>query len=389
MGGAAGRRPRPRLVQGLPPGYYCTVASKKHPGRGSRTARKSARGSTMALAGVVLLALAAALVIVLGTGQLLNQAESPTELPSTTVWPYGLPEYSIEVPEGYEALLPGADAPPEEAAPKTGKAEKPHSTEKLRPPPPPGEKANTYISLVREKMRDAGEKPTLIIVIDDAGYSLEQLKPFLNLPFPLSIAVLPQVEHSAEAARLSAEAGKEVLLHQPMQALGGNNPGPGAILIGMSREEGAALLERNLESLPQVVGVNNHMGSAVTRDDSLMGGVLELVKRRGIYYLDSLTAPGTVTAALCRDLSIPYWERDVFLDNTGDKQSILHALDEGKKAASARGASVLIGHVWSAELAQTLMDIYPQLIEEGYSLSTISKYMIRSATGDGDARSGN
>ncbi len=45
----------------------------------------------------------------------------------------------------------------------------------------------------------------------------------------------------------------------------------------------------------------------------------------------------------------------------------------------------MIGHVWSAELAQTLMDIYPQLIEEGYSLSTISHYMIKSAMGEVDA----
>lgn len=334
---------------------------------------------------VILLALASILVIILGIDQLLSQPETPTAISPTTLWPYGQPEYSIEVPEGYEALLPGNDTMQPETPEKPSKI--PDMEKTL--PAAAKEKAKPYISMVGETMREAGEKPTLIIVIDDAGYNLEQLKPFLNLPFALSIAVLPQVDHSAEAARLTAEAGKEVLLHQPMQALGGNNPGPGAILLGMSIEEAAALLGQNLDSLPQAAGVNNHMGSAVTRDGALMGGVLELVKRRGIYYLDSLTAPGTVTAALCRDLSIPYWERDVFLDNTGDKQSILHALDEGKKAASTRGASVLIGHVWSAELAQTLMDIYPQLIEEGYSLSTISKYMIRSATGDNDARSGN
>ena len=238
-------------------------------------------------------------------------------------------------------------------------------------------------------MRGGGTKPTLIIVIDDVGYNMQELKAFLALPFPLTLAVLPGVDHSAEAAELAAKAGKEVILHQPMQALGGNNPGPGAILLGMSPEEAVEVLEKNLTSLPQVSGVNNHMGSAVTRNEDLMRAVLGLVKSRGIYYLDSLTAPGTATAALCRELNIPYWERDVFLDNTGDKQSILRALEEGKKAASSRGASVLIGHIWSSELAQTLMDIYPQLVEEGYSLSTISRYMIQSALGDDDARPGN
>ena len=116
--------------------------------------------------------------------------------------------------------------------------------------------------------------------------------------------------------------------------------------------------------------------------------MLELVKARGIYYLDSLTAPGTATAGLSAELYIPLWERDVFLDNSGDRQSILRALDDGKKLASNRGASVLIGHVWSAELAQTLMDVYPRLVEEGYSLSTISKFMMRSAAENDDARPG-
>jgi polysaccharide deacetylase 2 family uncharacterized protein YibQ len=104
--------------------------------------------------------------------------------------------------------------------------------------------------------------------------------------------------------------------------------------------------------------------------------VLDIAKKRGIYYLDSLTTTDTATASICLELSMPYWERDVFLDNKGDKDSIRAAVEEGKKIASSHGAAVLIGHVWSAELAQTLMDVYSELVDEGYSLSTISHYMI-------------
>ena len=350
----------------------------------------------MFIALLAAITLAATVFVLFLKDQSTELPATPSTISPTTLWPYGQPEYSIEVPEGYEALLPAAELAVE-AVPKTQKSNETNLEQKPLQPnqpvtksaPKSSDRAEPYILTVRKRMEGKGIKPTLIIVIDDVGYNLDQLKPFLEMPFPISIAVLPQVDHSEEAASLAASAGKEVLLHQPMQALGGNNPGPGAILLGMDPKEVANLLAKNLDSLPQAVGVNNHMGSAVTRDESLMAAVLDLVKSRGIYYLDSLTAPGTATAALCRKFSIPYWERDVFLDNTGDKQSILHALDEGKKIASGRGASVLIGHVWSAELAQTLMDIYPQLVEEGYSLSTISKYMIQSAIGDNDARSGN
>lgn len=377
------------------------MAEKKYNRLRKKAVRTNESGTIFRMAAFVVLAMAITVTVALIARQKLEKTMQPP-LPSTTIWPYGLPEYHIELPEGielpagYEDLLP-TDADP--ALPGAQDKKGDSSTTavitresagkapglKIQPPHPAKPRAESYVLSLRDEMLKEGRKPTLIIVIDDAGYSLEQLRPFLALPFPLTIAVLPQVDQSAEAARLSFEAGKEVILHQPMQALGGNDPGPGAILMGMSAEDAAIRAAGNLDSLEGVVGLNNHMGSAVTRHEPLMASILDLVKKRGIYYLDSRTIADTATAALCLELSIPYWERDVFLDNTGDKQSILHALDEGKKIASAKGASVLIGHVWSTELAQTLMDIYPQLYEEGYSLSTISKYMIRNAVGDDGA----
>lgn len=314
------------------------------------------------------------------------------------------------MPEGYEGLLPAATQSPSEQKPSPGTAAAPDSSggtkesdksgggrpegqsgaanatgaakgaESSKKPEtiPKREKAEPYIVSAQRARESSGQKaqPTLIIVIDDVGYNLNELKPFLKLPFPITVAVLPQVDHTKEAAEMAAAAGKEVILHQPMQALGGNNLGPGGIYLDTKEEDIRATIAKNLDEIPQAVGMNNHMGSAVTRDEKTMRVVLDIAKSRGIYYLDSLTAPDTATASLCHELSIPYWERDVFLDNKGDKESISAAIEEGKKVASARGAAVLIGHVWSAELAQTLMDIYSGLVEEGYSLSTISRYMI-------------
>jgi polysaccharide deacetylase 2 family uncharacterized protein YibQ len=222
-------------------------------------------------------------------------------------------------------------------------------------------------------------------VIDDVGYGLAQLKPFLALPFPLTFAVLPGLPHSAEAAALVRGAGKELILHQPMEALGGVDPGPGAILLGTSPEEAAAILEANLDTLPGALGFNNHEGSAVTRDRRLMASILGVAKKRGIYYLDSLTIPDTATSWVASREKIRYWERDVFLDNSPDRVSIIRYIDLGKKKAEKSGSAVMIGHVWSAQLAATLSELYPQLVEEGFSLSTISKVMMEEVdAGSGD-----
>jgi polysaccharide deacetylase 2 family uncharacterized protein YibQ len=219
----------------------------------------------------------------------------------------------------------------------------------------------------------------LIIVIDDVGYNLAQLEAFLKLPFPLTFAVLPGLPSSAKAAQMIRAAGKELILHQPMESLGGSDPGPDAVYLDSSPEEAAAIVSRNLDSLPGAVGMNNHEGSAVSQDGRLMGAILAVAKSRGIYYLDSLTTPDPATPVAALQARFRYWERDVFLDNSPDRVSIIHYIEVGKKKAEKNGAAVMIGHVWSAELAQTLTELYPTLIEEGFSLSTISKVMLEEA----------
>ncbi len=237
-----------------------------------------------------------------------------------------------------------------------------------------------------ERLRPQRPKagPRLILVIDDAGHNLEQLEPFLKLPFPVTIAVLPGLAYSRQAAEAALAAGKEVILHQPMEALGGQDPGPGAISLGMAPAEASAIVRANLDSLPGVKGMNNHEGSAVSRDEALMGAIMGVAKKRGIYYLDSLTVSDTAARAVASREGILHWERDVFLDNSPDRVSIIHYLDVGKRKAEKNGAAVMIGHVWSANLAQTLTELYPGLIAEGFSLSTISKVMLEEA----DASSG-
>jgi polysaccharide deacetylase 2 family uncharacterized protein YibQ len=214
---------------------------------------------------------------------------------------------------------------------------------------------------------------------------MSQLEAFLRLPFPLTIAVLPGLPNSEKAARAVRAAGKELILHQPMQAIGGQNPGPGAIRLGMSQAEVERIVEANLATVPGAVGINNHMGSAATADLGIMEAVAEVAKKRGIYYLDSRTTSDTAVPIAVRREGIRYWERDVFLDNTPDRASITRAVEDGKKRALLHRPAVMIGHVWSAELAQTLTDLYPQLVSEGFSLSTISRFMVQEATEDDES----
>ena len=215
--------------------------------------------------------------------------------------------------------------------------------------------------------------PALVFVIDDAGHNLEDLEPFLRFPGPLTIAVRPGLPYPAEAARRIRAAGKEVFLHQPMEALGGEDPGPGAVYAGMEAEEIRAIIGRNLDEVGPAAGMNNHQGSKITGDGAIMEIVLELCRERGAVFLDSKTTPDSAAPAAAAHIGMAIGERDVFLDNIQTRESMSRYLREGLAQAEAQGAAVMIGHVWSPDLAAVLEEFYPVLLDTGYSLLMASQ----------------
>jgi len=212
----------------------------------------------------------------------------------------------------------------------------------------------------------------LIFVIDDAGNNLWQLEPFLHFPGPLTIAVLPGLPDSAEAARRIRAAGKEVFLHQPMESLAGQSPGPGAIFAEMEEEEIRSVINRNLDEIWPVAGMNNHQGSKITMDEKIMEIVLTICKDRGILFLDSRTTAETIVPAVALRLGTQIGERDVFLDNEPDRDSIIRYIDTGLKKAAEKGSAVMIGHTFTPELAPLLGELYASWIAQDYTLSTVS-----------------
>jgi len=210
---------------------------------------------------------------------------------------------------------------------------------------------------------------TLVFVIDDAGHNLRDLEPFLEINEPFTIAVLPGLAYSAEAARRIRAAGKEVFLHQPMEAVGGSNPGPCAILSGMGKDEIVSIVSRNLDEIGPVSGINNHEGSRITMDAETMEILLELCRERGILFLDSRTSSETAASMVARKMGMIIGERDVFVDNVQERESIIGYINAGLLKAEQKGSAIMIGHVWSPLLASLLAELFPDLREQGYTFT--------------------
>ncbi len=215
----------------------------------------------------------------------------------------------------------------------------------------------------------------LIFVFDDGGQNLAHLAEFLKLPFPFTVAVLPQLAHSSETAAKVRASGNEVILHQPMQAVNANvNPGPGAITPQMTTAQIEGTLIRNIQEIGPVAGMNNHEGSLITADAQKMSVVLRIASAEGIYFLDSRTNADTKVPEVSEALGYSYFARNVFLDNEKKRAPILAEIKKGIDIANKNGTAIMIGHIWSADiLPGILMEIYPELKAKGYRFSTVSE----------------
>jgi polysaccharide deacetylase 2 family uncharacterized protein YibQ len=225
-------------------------------------------------------------------------------------------------------------------------------------------------------------KARLCIIIDDAGYANETLEYFLRLPLKMGIAVLPFLERSGETARRVSEAGKEVLLHAPMEPRDfASRKIPlfsREILNSMTGEQVRKELEDMLSGLGTVLGVNNHQGSSATENEATMTRVLTFLKARGLFFIDSLTSPASVTEKVARRLNLGYGKRDIFLDNRNDERYIRGQMEKLIRAALRKGKAIGIGHVNHLNTARVLAEFIPVFRKKGVQVVFPSEIIDRN-----------
>jgi polysaccharide deacetylase 2 family uncharacterized protein YibQ len=224
------------------------------------------------------------------------------------------------------------------------------------------------------------ELPAISIIIDDLGYRrLDGLRA-IELPGPVAYAILPHTPYATRLAGIAFQLDKEVLLHVPMQSdVAHKALGPGALTKHMSRSEIQAVLEAGLASVPHVSGVNNHMGSALTRDAAPMGWLMEWMSRNGdLYFVDSLTSSESVAMRAATGAGLRAIARDVFLDPTPDSAIVRRQFLRLIEIARERGTGLAIGHPYPQTLS-VLRDVLLKPSHYGVELVSVRELMARRA----------
>ena len=188
-------------------------------------------------------------------------------------------------------------------------------------------------------------QPSISIIIDDLGYKLKEDVRALSLPGPVAYAILPHAPHTQKMVSIASQNGKEILLHQPMQALENNDLlGPGALTLNMTQREFTQTLEININAVQNIIGINNHMGSLLTRHPGHMQWLMNIIKKNEYIYVDSLTSADSVAKKIAEENKISFLSRDIFLDNKKDLEYITNKFIELVAIAKKEGSALAIGH---------------------------------------------
>ncbi|NNG00589.1 MAG: divergent polysaccharide deacetylase family protein [Desulfobacteraceae bacterium] len=204
--------------------------------------------------------------------------------------------------------------------------------------------------------------PRVAIIIDDLGYDRGLGEKFIDLDGIFTFSVLPKAPFTKKLAEAAHKNGHEVMLHQPMEPneYPEINPGPGTLYTAMSPDELLSLLNENLDDLPFVKGVNNHMGSKMTTETPQLRQIFSVIKKRELYFIDSRTSALTKAKDSARLLKIPFAERDVFIDHYDDTDFIHRQLLLLIKTAEQNGSAVGICHPHPATL-KVLKEMLPEI----------------------------
>ena len=216
-------------------------------------------------------------------------------------------------------------------------------------------------------------RPVIGIIIDDMGKTADAGRRALTLPGPVACAFLPRAPYTRELARAAHFAGKEVMLHLPMDSVDGRRLDAGAVTLNMTQREFDRVVAENLAAIPYVQGVNNHMGSLLTRHPGHMLWLMQELKRRApLFFVDSRTTVATVARQVAYENGIPSTERNVFLDNDLDTQQLDYQFDRLLRLARKHGTAVAIGHPHAQTLA-LLERRLPGLRRQGVDLVPVAR----------------
>jgi len=226
----------------------------------------------------------------------------------------------------------------------------------------PKRKMASHVPIAKPKIALPPKLPKVAIIIDDIGYDRIVAEKFLDLDAVLTFSVLPYSPFQEKIVSKAHAKGFDIMLHLPMEPMEYPevDPGPGRLLTEMSPDQLLRQLNKDLDAILYIQGVNNHMGSKMTTDSSQMNQIFSILKKRGLFFVDSRTTDKSLSNQSARLLQVLYAQRDVFLDNIQKPDFIRQQIKQLVRIANRDGEAIGIAHPYPVTY-EVLREALPDL----------------------------
>jgi len=230
-----------------------------------------------------------------------------------------------------------------------------------------------HVRLVKDPdlRRQAGK---IALVIDDFGYAMSSVvRGFFELPQTITVSVLPGLDYSKRIAALANENGLEVMVHLPMEPANARYERDDYILLtDMTPVEIRKRVQRSIRAVPHAGGLNNHQGSLATADRRLVNVVMEELKKRNLYFLDSRTSKASVAYDIARKKGVSSLPNNAFLDAIQEEPFVRQQLTSLAEMAARNGFAIGIGHPHAVTLAVLRQEL-SKLEKRGFQFVSVAE----------------
>lgn len=184
----------------------------------------------------------------------------------------------------------------------------------------------------------------LAIVIDDVGYHSKEDAAIFAMPREISVAIIPAAPYARVRNQEAKSQGRDILIHMPMQPISAIKIEDGGLHLGMSAAQVNDRVNTAKNIVRDAIGMNNHMGSAATADVNLMTHLMNTLREKHLFFLDSRTIGKSVAGKVAKEQGVRSLDRHIFLDDSNELADVQHQFQSAIHYARKHGTAIAIGH---------------------------------------------
>lgn len=184
----------------------------------------------------------------------------------------------------------------------------------------------------------------LAIVIDDVGYHSKEDAAIFAMPREISVAIIPAAPYARARNQEAKSQGRDILIHMPMQPVSAVKIEDGGLHLGMSEAQVNDRVNTAKNIVRDAIGMNNHMGSAVTADPQLMTYLMTALQEKHLFFLDSRTIGKSVAGKIAKEQGVRSLDRHIFLDDSNEFADVQRQFKAAIHYARKHGSAIAIGH---------------------------------------------